>query len=155
MPTVVYPRRSVTSPDAEMLRPPATPISKCWEADLSPLTQLKGSLDQLPKGEATLALLIKCSAEGSKCMELSVPCYERQPVDLHPHQPGRPTSNIHSIVFHFEEQPNSAIPLIGLYVDRQLVMRGGLTRLLVLPESADLSGPQVRFEAGALRVRFT
>ena len=111
-----------------MLRPPATPIPKCWEAELTPLTQLKGSLNGLPEGDATLAPFMKCSSEGANRVEVSALGYERQPVDLHLHEPSRPTSNIHPIVFRFDEQPNVTIPLIGLYVGEALVMRGGLTR---------------------------
>ena len=154
MPTPIYPRRSITSPDAEMLAPPVTPIPKCWEAELSPLTQFKESLDRLPEGEATLALFIKCSSEGANRVEMNAPGYERQPIDLHLHEAGKPTTNVHPVTFRFEDQPNATIPLIGLFVGQELLMRGGLTRLLVLPEEVDLSAPQVRFEAGALRLRF-
>lgn len=154
MPCVIYPERSVTSPDAEMLSVPFVPIPKCWEVELCPLTQLKGSLDRLPEGKVTLALLSRCSPEGANVMEVSAPGYERQATELHLHLPGRPTSNIHPVVFRFEEQPTATIPLIGLYVDGRLMMRGGLNRLLILPQEIDLSAPQVRFESGALRLRF-
>ena len=134
-----YPERSITSPEAQMLRPPVTPIPKCWEADLRPLTFRAASLDRLPDGEAKLALLLKGTAEGAGVQEVSAPGYARQCIDFHLHVPGRSTSNIHPVVFRFDDQPNATIPLIGLFVDEELVMRGGLKRLLVPPEGVELS----------------
>ncbi len=154
MPTSIYPRRSITSPDAEMLRPPATPIPKCWEAELRPLTFLAGAFDGLPNGEVKLALLLRGTAEGARVQEVSAPGYERQAVGFRLHEPRKPTANIHPVVFRFDEQPNSTIPLIGLYVGGRLMMRGGLTRVLIPPDEIDLSYPQVRLGSGALKLRF-
>ena len=154
MATTIYPARSLSSPDADMLRPPLAPIPKCWGAEFRPLTFLAGTMDRLPEGETMVGLFLRGTAEGARVEEVNAPGYKRQPVDFHPHEPGDATTNTLSIVFRFEDQPSSPIPLIGLYADGRLVMRGGLTRLLVLPEGIDLSGPQVRSEVGALRLRF-
>ena len=154
MPTTIYPRRSICSPDAEMLSAPVTLIPKCWSSELRPLTFSVGVMDRLPEGEAQLALLSRCTAEGKRLEEVSAPGYKRQTADFHLHQPGRPTSNIHPVVFGFEAQPTSTIPLIGLFVEGELVMRGAMIRALVPPDGVILREPQMRFESGALSLRF-
>ena len=154
MATPIYPVHARGCPERHMLPPPAFAIPKWWEADLRPLTQLVGTMSELPPGAVTAGLLLHANADGTNRREFTGHGYERQNVEVHLHPRGAPTTNVYPVVFRLQHQPTNVIPMIGVFVENRLVMRGALRSLLIPPPGCDVTTPRLEIGAGAMTLRF-
>ena len=150
MPELIEREYSVVSPERPLMALPRVPIARCWSALLTELNPPTCALAVLPELSLTLALLEAGGFDGRHVRELRTAGYQRQPVSLAVTMKGRRLANAQAVVFHFEDERTSRIPLVGLFDEERMIMRGSLQS--VIAPGGIPATPHVRFEPGALEV---